>query len=66
VLAQLVAAYSGKFTGHDKTEFDLLYRQRNEGLLPKTGRPSPHEIRKIGNQANHAIAGDHKDIQRSR
>ena len=59
LLAQSVAAHSGKFTGPDESQFDLLYRLRDEGLLPKQADQLFHEIRKIGNEANHAIAGDH-------
>jgi type I restriction enzyme R subunit len=59
LLAQSVAAYSGKFTDPDESQFDLLYRLRDEGLLPKQADQLFHEIRKIGNQANHAISGDH-------
>ena len=59
LLAQSVAAHSGKFTGPDESQFDLLYRLREEGLLPKQADQLFHENRKIGNQANHAIAGDH-------
>lgn len=59
LLAQSVAAYSGKFSGSDESQYDLLCRLRDEGLLPKQADQLFHEIRKIGNQANHAISGDH-------
>lgn len=59
LLAQSVAAYSGKFTVPQESQFDLLCRLRDDGLLPKQADQLFHEIRKIGNQANHAIAGDH-------
>lgn len=59
LLAQAVAAYSGKFVAPEESQFDLLYRLRDEGLLPRQVDQLFHEIRKIGNQANHAISGDH-------
>lgn len=59
LLAQSVAAYSGKFNGSDESQFLLLARLRDDGLLPKQAEQLFHEIRKIGNEANHAILGDH-------
>lgn len=51
-LAQSVSAHPSKSIGRGERQFDLLYKLRDDGLLP--GQPDHlfHEIREIGNQAN--------------
>ena len=39
LLAQSVAAYSGKFTDPEESQFDLLKRLANDGMLPSFPHP---------------------------
>ncbi|MEG4918864.1 DUF4145 domain-containing protein, partial [Microcoleus sp. B7-D4] len=61
VLAQLVAANAGLYKSDtDESQIELLNRLRDEGFLPGRINQFFHELRRAGNDANHALSGDHR------
>lgn len=60
LLAQLLAARVGLYTRPQESQNDLLYRLRDEGVLPPDVAQLFDEIRRSGNSANHEIQGDHR------
>jgi type I restriction enzyme, R subunit len=58
-LAQHVAAKVGLLTTAEESQFDLIRRLQDEGILPREVAQLFHEIRRAGNAASHAIHGDH-------
>lgn len=60
LLAQLVAAKVGLYTSRDEPQYDLLRRLLDEGILPREIAQLFGEVRRAGNAANHAHAGDHR------
>ena len=59
VLAQHVASRVGSFTSAEESQFDLVRRLQDEGILPREIAQLFSEIRRAGNAASHAIRGDH-------
>lgn len=60
LLAQLVAAKVGQYTSREEAQYDLLRRLQDQGILPREIAQLFGEVRRVGNAANHAIAGDHR------
>ncbi len=60
VLAQLVASNVGILNRPDEGQFELLSRLRDHGILPYEIHQLFGEVRRTGNSANHALAGDHR------
>jgi len=61
VLAQLVAANAGLYKSDtDESQIELLNRLRDKGFLPGRINQFFHELRRAGNDANHALSGDHR------
>jgi type I site-specific restriction endonuclease len=61
LLAQLVAANAGLYKSDtDESQIKLLNRLRDEGFLPGRINQLFHELRCAGNDANHALSGDHR------
>ena len=60
LLAQLVAVRVGLYTTPQESQFDLLYRLRDQGVVPREVAQIFDEIRRSGNQTNHALAGDQR------
>ncbi len=60
LLAQLVAAKVGLYTSRDEAQYDLLRRLQDQGILPREIAQLFGEVRRAGNAASHAIAGDHR------
>jgi len=61
VLAQLVAANAGLYKSDtDESQIELLNRLRDKGFLPGRINQLFHELRRAGNDANHALSGDHR------
>src|SRR6476469_600641 len=61
VLAQLVAANAGLYKSDtDESQIELLNRLRDKGFLPGQINQFFHELRRAGNDANHALSGDHR------
>ena len=60
LLAQLVASQTGVFLSSQESHYELLRRLQDEGLLPREVAQVFNEVRRLGNAANHALAGDHR------
>jgi len=60
LLAQLTAANIGEYNISGESQFDLLRRLKDQGILPNEISQIFNEIRRTGNIANHAIQGDHQ------
>lgn len=60
VLAQLVASNVGILDRPEDGQYELLSRLRDHGILPPEVHQLFSEIRRTGNAANHALAGDHR------
>lgn len=60
LMAQILAAQVGLFTTPQESQYDLLYRLRDQGVLPRDVSQLFDEIRRSGNEANHALRGDHR------
>jgi type I restriction enzyme R subunit len=60
VLAQLVASNVGILDRPDEGQYELLARLRDHGILPGEIYQLFGEVRRTGNAANHALAGDHR------
>ncbi len=60
LLAQLAASKVGIYTSAEEGQYDLLRRLQDQGILPREIAQLFGEVRRAGNAANHAIAGDHR------
>ncbi|MCB9882215.1 MAG: type I restriction-modification system endonuclease [Planctomycetes bacterium] len=60
LLAQLVAAHVGIYTSHEEAQYELIRRLQDQGILPREVAQLFGEVRRAGNTASHAIAGDHR------
>ncbi len=60
VLAQLVASNVGILDHLEDGQYELLSRLRDHGILPYEIHQLFGEVRRTGNSANHALAGDHR------
>ncbi len=60
VLAQILATKVGIYTSREEAQHHLLYRLQDQGILPREIAQLFGEVRRAGNAANHAIAGDHR------
>ncbi len=60
VLAQLVASNVGILDRPEDSQYELLSRLRDHGILPYEIHQLFSEVRRTGNSANHALAGDHR------
>ncbi|MCF3650059.1 type I restriction-modification system endonuclease [Synoicihabitans lomoniglobus] len=59
ILAQTAAAYVGVYKEEQEGQYELLSRLARQGILPRDISQLFSEIRRTGNEASHAIAGDH-------
>src|SRR6266478_2313452 len=59
LLAQLTAAKTGKFTGTEEPQTELLRRLKFDRVLPPEVADFFHQVRIVGNQATHGQGGDH-------
>jgi type I restriction enzyme R subunit len=60
LLAQLLASKVGLYATEEEKQVDLLRRLQVQGILPREVADLFHEVRKIGNEASHRLAGDHR------
>jgi type I restriction enzyme, R subunit len=60
LLAQLVATKVGIFRSPQEGQYDLLYRLRDQGILPPEIAQLFGEVRRTGNAATHSGSGDHR------
>jgi type I restriction enzyme R subunit len=58
LLAQLLASRVGLFESAEETQFDLLRRLQDQGILPREIAQLFNEVRRAGNAASHAFSGD--------
>jgi len=59
LLAQMLAARTGLYASSEEKQFELLRRLQDSGVLPREVFQIFNEIRRTGNDANHAMSGDH-------
>jgi type I restriction enzyme R subunit len=59
VMAQTTASNVGLYMKPEEGQYELLGRLRNQGILPQDVYQLFGELRRTGNAANHALAGDH-------
>ena len=60
VLAQRVASNVGILDRPEDGQYELLSRLRDHGILPYKIHQLFGKVRRTGNSANHALAGDHR------
>jgi type I restriction enzyme R subunit len=60
LLAQQVAAQMGLYKTEEESQYELLRRLQDEGVLPREIYQLFSEIRRVGNAASHEIQGDHE------
>jgi type I restriction enzyme R subunit len=60
-LAQMLAASVGISLRVDESQYHLLHRLRDQGILPHEIFQLFTQVRIIGNDANHALKGTHRD-----
>ncbi|MDP1692244.1 MAG: type I restriction-modification system endonuclease [Burkholderiaceae bacterium] len=60
LIAQLVASQIGLFTSPEEKQVDLLRRLQDQGIVPREVGALFAEVRRVGNDANHRLAGDHR------
>ncbi|MCX6033196.1 MAG: type I restriction-modification system endonuclease [Chloroflexi bacterium] len=60
LLAQLTASTVGLYLSPEETQFDLLRRLEDQGILPREIAQLFGEIRRAGNVASHTLTGDHR------
>ena len=59
-LTQLVASNVGIYDRVEESQYELLSRLRDHGILPPEIFQLFGEVRRTGNAANHSLAGDHR------
>ena len=60
LLAQLTATRVGSYVSADEKQFELLQRLERQGILTREVGQLFAEVRRAGNDANHALRGDHR------
>ena len=60
LLAQLLASKVGLYSAEEEKQVDLLRRLQVQGILPREVADLFHEVRRVGNEASHRLAGDHR------
>lgn len=60
LLAQLIAARTGQLVAPEETQYELLRRLQDSGIVPREVAQLFGEVRRTGNAANHALEGDHR------
>jgi type I restriction enzyme R subunit len=60
LLAQLTATRVGSYVSADEKQYELLQRLEREKILAREVAQLFYEVRRAGNDANHALHGDHR------
>jgi type I restriction enzyme R subunit len=60
LLAQHVATRIGLFVSTEEAQYDLIRRLQDQGILTREIAQLFSEVRRAGNAASHALAGDHR------
>lgn len=59
LLAQIIAASVGIFVSTEESQYDLLRRLQDQGIMSREIRQLFDEVRRAGNVASHEMTGDH-------
>jgi type I restriction enzyme R subunit len=59
ILAQTIAARSGLYTAPEETQYELIRRLQDTGVVPREVRQLFDQVRTVGNAASHALKDDH-------
>jgi len=59
-LTQILAARAGLYVSPEETQYELLRRLQENGVLPREVYQMFGEVRRAGNAASHALSGDHR------
>lgn len=59
LLAQLIASKIGLFISADESQYELLRRLQDNGILPREIAQLFAEVRRAGNAASHEMTRDH-------
>lgn len=59
LLAQHAATYVGEFTSTEESQYELVRRLQDQGILTREIAQLFGEVRRTGNAASHRMAGDH-------
>jgi type I restriction enzyme R subunit len=60
LVAQLTATRVGSYVSADEKQYELLQRLEREKILTREVAQLFYEVRRAGNDANHALHGDHR------
>ncbi|MFA6063617.1 MAG: type I restriction-modification system endonuclease [Gallionella sp.] len=60
LLAQVIAARTGQLVAPEETQYELLRRLQDSGIVPREIAQLFGEVRRTGNAANHALEGNHQ------
>jgi type I restriction enzyme R subunit len=60
LLAQHVATRIGLFVSAEEAQYELIRRLQGQGILTREIAQLFGEVRRAGNAASHALAGDHR------
>lgn len=60
LLAKMVATKVGLYVSAEEAQYDLIRRLQDQNILPRDIAQLFNEVRRMGNAASHAIAGDHR------
>ncbi len=60
LLAQHVATNVGAYVSTEEAQYELIRRLQDQGILPREIAQLFSEVRRAGNAASHALAGDHR------
>jgi type I restriction enzyme R subunit len=60
LLAQHVASRIGLYVSAEEPQYELIRRLQDQGILSRDIAQLFSEVRRAGNAANHALAGDHR------
>jgi len=65
LLAQLVAAKTGQLVAPEESQYELLRRLQDSGIVPREVAQLFGEVRRTGNAANHALEGELQQVLES-
>jgi type I restriction enzyme R subunit len=61
LLAKFIAVQTGQFVAPEESQYELLRRLQDSGILPREVYQLFGEVRRTGNAANHALEGEHRE-----
>ncbi len=60
LLAQLTASRVGSYISAEEGQYELVRRLQDQGILTREVAQLFGDVRRAGNDANHAMRGDHR------